>query len=115
MVGIDLVFIPRIEEIYNKLGIRFLKRFLNTSEIQLLESKKFNPKSIAGFWASKEAVSKALGCGIGENLSFKDIEIYYSKLGAPLVKIIDSKFKNENLNISISHDKDYAIAIAIKQ
>ena len=46
-----------------------------------IKISKLKVETIAGFWASKEAISKALGVGIGKKLSFKDIKIYKTKKG----------------------------------
>ena len=75
MIGIDIVSISRIENIIKKFGDKALKRFLNDKEIELIKT----PETAAGFWAAKEAFSKALGTGIGEECSFLDIEIIKDK------------------------------------
>ncbi len=70
-VGTDIVSIKRVDKSINRFGERFLKRFLLQTEIE----STFKIETIAGYWASKEAIAKALGCGIGKELSFLDIEI----------------------------------------
>ena len=62
--GIDVISIPRIEKFIEKFGDRALEKYLSSDEIKLVKT----PKTAAGFWAVKEAVSKALGCGIGKEL-----------------------------------------------
>ena len=69
-IGIDIVSIPRIEKMLNKFNKKALKKFLNENEIKLINS----PLTAAGFWAAKEAFSKALGTGIRKGVNFKDIE-----------------------------------------
>lgn len=120
MIGIDLVSIKRVEIIIKKYDKIFLSKFLNNNEIDLVtmvkNNKKFNINRIAGFFAAKEAISKALGCGIGKELKFHDMEIIKDMYNAPKVKLnteVKQRFNITNINISISHDKDYAIAIAI--
>ncbi len=112
MIGIDIVKIERIKNLYNKFGEKALKKFLNDREIELSKNKM---ETIAGFYASKEAISKALGVGIGKCLSFSDIEIQKTKKNAPyftLPKHIIDKFKIKKVSLSISHEKEYAIAVA---
>ena len=72
MIGIDIVSIDRIAAAKSRHGDLFLRRFLNNSEIELAK----NSATIAGFWAAKEAISKALGCGIGAEFGFSDVTIY---------------------------------------
>lgn len=117
MIGVDIVSIKRIEIMVEKYKDKFLSKFLNKSEIELVKIKsKFNIHRIAGFFATKEALSKALKCGISEKIGFLDITIKKDKLGAPEV-YIDNKIKNKfninNIEVSISHDNDYAISFII--
>lgn len=111
MLGIDLVKIERINKAHDRFGEGFLKRLLTESEIQNFK----NPSSLAGIWAAKEAVSKALGTGIGANLSFLDIEIQKDKSGKPFAVLSDKTaefFGVKRVEVSISHDTDYAVAAA---
>ena len=78
-VGTDIVAIERIQASIEKFGDKFLDRFLNENEKRSVKKVE----SIAGYWAAKEAIAKALGCGIGRELSFLDIEIYKDAKGAP--------------------------------
>ncbi len=110
-IGTDIIQIDRIKQALEKDGDRFKKRFLNQSEIEI--ATKID--TIAGFWAAKEAISKALGCGIGSKLSFGDITIFKDKMGAPHFKLSDNAQKVHNIkdsSLSISHDGNFAIAIA---
>ena len=87
-----------------------LQRFLNTDEIALVK----NPKTASGFWAAKEAVSKALGTGIGAECGFKDIVIKKTSRGAPYLELsqnIIQNFKITDSSLSITHDGEYAIAV----
>jgi len=122
MVGIDIVFIPRIKEKIN--NERFYNKILNDIEIGYIsKNKKANKNveldSIAGFFAAKEAVLKAFGVGITNGYGFLDVIIDHDEFGAPVVKLSDklNKFMKlkgrKKVNLSISHDGDYATAIAI--
>ena len=112
MIGIDIVEIERIEKMLERFGKRSLERYLTQEEQELIRS----PHSAAGFWAVKEAVAKALGCGIGSTCGFKDIRIYKTQQGAPYIalsqRLIDS-FGIESVEISITHDGGFAIAVAV--
>ena len=114
-IGTDIVVISRIEKSIQKFGDKFLDRFLSKEE----QSIATRTESIAGYWAAKEAVSKALGCGIGSELCFHDIQIYKDKKGAPHFKLTPTAQSIHNLSetsLSIAHDGGFAIAIvAIKK
>lgn len=123
MLGIDIVSIARIERILARSGEIFLRRFLSKREISLCvgENGKFNTQRIAGFYAAKEAVAKALGCGISKNLAFTDIKLHKNSHGAPKAKLSKRTKKHfcvKKIAISISHEKGadknggYAVAIA---
>ena len=111
-IGTDIIQIKRIETLIEKYGDTFKKRFLLDSEIATLKKVE----SIAGYWAAKEAISKALGCGIGGNLSFHDIIISKNHLGAPTFQLSTEAQKLhtiKNTSLSISHDGGFAIAVAV--
>ncbi|NLU33840.1 MAG: holo-ACP synthase [Wolinella succinogenes] len=110
MIGIDLVSIERIEAFIAKHGQRGLERFLLPEEI-LLANK---PETIAGFWAAKEACSKALGTGIGAEVGFHDIRLFKNPKGAPLLELsprVKERFEIDSCALSITHDKGFAIAV----
>ena len=110
-VGTDIISINRIEKSLDRFGDRFLNKFLTQNEIKKLHLKS---SSIAGYWAAKEALSKALGCGIGSELNFYDIEIFKNEKGAPYIKLsnrVFNKFNIKNISLSISHDGGFAIAV----
>ncbi len=111
MVGVDLISVKRMDRFYEKWGERAYKKFLRPEEIKLVNS----PKTAAGFWAVKEAVSKALGCGISKSCTFYDIWIRKNALGKPYISLafhLIEEFKIEQTSISISHDGDFAIGLA---
>ena len=108
-VGTDLVAIERVKASLEKFGEKFLDRFLSPNE----KAYAKRIESIAGYWAAKEAIAKALGCGIGRELSFLDIEIYKDDKRAPHFLIHSKNFKVINASLSISHDSGFAMAVAI--
>jgi len=110
MIGIDLIKTSRMKHLIERFGEKGLQKFLSHEEIKLVKSYK----TASGFWAVKEAFSKALGTGIGKQCSFHDIKIYKSNLGAPrlaLSKKIIENFKIIDASVSITHDGEYAIAV----
>jgi holo-[acyl-carrier protein] synthase len=110
MIGIDLIKTSRMERMIMRFGDKALQKFLSQTEINLVK----NHKTAAGFWATKEAVSKALGVGISKECSFFDIEISKIQKGAPQVKLSNKLLANFNIkdtSVSITHDGEYAIAV----
>ncbi|NOQ31480.1 MAG: holo-ACP synthase [Helicobacteraceae bacterium] len=114
MIGIDLIKVERMKRLMERFNDKALQKFLNPSEIKLIK----NHKTASGFWAAKEACSKALGTGIGSECSFHDIEISKTLKGAPVITLsekIVKKFSIEDVSLSITHDGDYAIAVVAIQ
>jgi holo-[acyl-carrier protein] synthase len=110
MIGIDLVKISRMNRFMERFGERALYRFLSQEEISLVK----NYKTASGFWAAKEACSKALGVGIGSECGFKDMLIFKSQTGAPKLKLsqrLIDRFLIKDVSLSITHDGEYAVAV----
>jgi holo-[acyl-carrier protein] synthase len=110
MIGIDLIKTSRMNRFIERFGDRALKKFLSSDEITLVK----NYKTASGFWAAKEACSKALGVGIGADCGFHDIIIYKTAKGAPKIKLtqkIIESFNITDISLSITHDGEYAIAV----
>lgn len=111
MIGIDLIKTSRMERLMERFKDKALQRFLSPDEMKLVK----NYKTAAGFWAVKEAVSKALGVGVGSECGFHDITIFKTDKGAPQIKLaqhIVDKFNISDTSVSITHDGEYAIAVA---
>ncbi|WP_457747362.1 holo-ACP synthase [Sulfurimonas sp.] len=110
MIGIDIIKTSRMKRMIERFSEKALQKFLHEEEILLVK----NHKTAAGFWAIKEAFSKAIGTGIGTDCSFFDMKIYKDDKGAPklsLSKNLLQKFKIINVAISITHDGEYAIGV----
>ena len=110
MIGIDIIKTERMKKLISKYETKALQRFLNSDEIALVK----NYKTASGFWAAKEAASKALGVGIGTECSFHDITISKTQKGAPLLHFsqkVKQNFHIKDSSLSITHDGDYAIAV----
>ena len=112
MIGIDTTTILRIEKLINRFGQKALKRYLTSDEILLIKSSS----TAAGFWAAKEAASKAIGTGIGKQCSFYDITISKTKQNAPKIKYskkLRKRFNIKKSHLSITHDGGFAIAVVV--
>lgn len=109
--GIDLVELERIEDALSRRE-DFYTRILTKKEQEhfLQLSKHRQIEFLAGRFAAKEAFSKAMGTGIGSQLSFQDIEILPNEVNKPIAA---SKVFSGTIHLSISHSKAYAIAQVI--
>jgi holo-[acyl-carrier protein] synthase len=111
-IGVDIVEIARIRAIYDRFGEVFMRRILTEAEIGQCLSKPDPVASLAGRFAAKEAVSKALGTGISRGLTWHSIEVLNDEAGKPLVRV-SCKDAPRRISISISHDRHSAIAMAL--
>ncbi|MDR2883554.1 MAG: holo-ACP synthase [Deferribacteraceae bacterium] len=112
MIGCDIIEIERIRQSYAKYGRSLLDRILSISEQEIFFQRNESINFLAGRFAGKESVAKAFRTGIGEHISFVDIEILPDSAGAPTVSIKGTPAPE--IEISISHCKEYAIAMATK-
>ncbi len=116
-IGIDIIEIDRVQKAINR-HKRFINKIFTDIEINYFKSKNMKTQSIAGYFAAKEAIGKALGTGIYKG-KWKDIEIHKSASGQPSVKLYGdiNEYAREHricdINISISHCHSYAVANAI--
>lgn len=113
--GIDTIEISRFETIRTAIRERFIARVYTPGEINQARNRI---EFLAGLFAAKEAISKALGTGIG-HVKWQDIEILHLNTGQPVVKLHgNAKTIAEELglaewSVSISHDRSKAVAVAV--
>jgi holo-[acyl-carrier protein] synthase len=113
--GVDLVEISRFENLDSKIFARFVERVYTDAERIICENRFI---CLAGRFAAKEAVSKALGTGIGI-IRWKDIEILKGELGEPILILHNKALEIANENkltqwsVSISHGREIAVAFVI--
>ena len=113
--GIDIIEISRVRESIESLGENFLNKIYTKKEIEYCESKgKSKYQHYAARFAVKEATFKALSEMIDDkySITWKDIETINDEQGRPKVDILVVKSNRiiENIDVSISHCKEYAIA-----
>lgn len=112
--GTDIIEIERIKESIEDLGDKFLTRVFTEKEIKYCESKKVQKyQHYAARFAAKEATFKAISWKLKDKyeISWKDIEVENDSQGRPKLKIIGIDLKDiENIDLSISHCKHYAVA-----
>ena len=116
--GIDLIEISRINKsIKNK---NFIDRIYSKSEIQKARSLKYKSSFFAKRFAAKEAFSKAIGTGISEGISFKEISVVNNIKGKPTIKlsgktksVVLKKIKKAKVHLSLSDERKHAVAMVI--
>ncbi len=116
--GTDIIEIDRIKDSIENMGKPFLDRVFTDKETQYCESKnKQKYQHYAARFAAKEATFKAVSCILNDkySITWKDIEIINDNLGRPQIKLYNFKQKDmiENIDISISHCRTYAVAYVV--
>lgn len=117
-IGNDIVEIARIQQAIAR-SERFARRILTDFEIVEMKTSQHPARYLAKKFASKEAVVKALGTGIGNGISWQMIQVEHDKWGKPLVVVsgeLQARFeqlKVVNCHLSISDEKAYAFATVV--
>lgn len=110
-IGCDIVKIDRISNIYAKFGKKFLSKIFTPYEIeQAPQLQDAFIRYLAKRFAVKEAFAKAVGTGIGKNVSFKDIEVFRNNNNQPQIRLLKKLDNIGTIHVSISDDVGYAIA-----
>lgn len=113
-LGVDIIKVARIRETLERFGNRFSRRVLTPAEQRYVRDR---PETFAGRWAAKEAVSKVLGLGV-RGIGWKDIEVERLPTGQPAVRLHGRAAERaeqlgmRRIALSISHESEYAVAIA---
>ncbi len=115
--GIDIVEIKRIQIGYDRYQEKYLERIFSEKEIEIIKSRKAGMiPTMAGKFAAKEALIKALDSILEDDVFLKDIEILNKPSGRPYVQFnsrLQPKLEGRKVDISISHERNYAVAVAI--
>jgi len=118
-IGIDVVEVDRIAAAIARQGEPFLARLFTPGERAYCEAQKKSALNYAARFAAKEAVSKALGTGIGGQAGWLELEVGHDAAGAPKLRLSGAaaEFAVRNqiteIQISLTHARDYAAANAI--
>lgn len=118
-IGIDLVEISRIRKLINRFGEAFTTKVFTPNEHYEAGMRKDKIIYYAGRWAVKEAAAKALGCGIGSNCAFLDVETRNDPTGRPVLtfsgaaKDTARRLGVSQTHLSVSHEETYAAANVI--
>ncbi|MFH1413437.1 MAG: holo-ACP synthase [Candidatus Omnitrophota bacterium] len=108
--GVDITEVRRLRQAIEKWGGSFLNRVFTKEELNNAKTRGSLYQHLAGRFAAKEAVFKALG---DSELTWKDVQILNDKVGKPCCRILNGRSKSIDVHISISHIKNYAVANAL--
>jgi holo-[acyl-carrier protein] synthase len=117
--GIDIVEIDRIRRMYQRHPQRFVERVYTEQERRRIALLNDPAPYLAGRWAVKEAVLKALGTGLSGGITWKDINVVREPSGAPRVELQGAALKRAQalgmgrILVSITHSRDLAAAQAL--
>ncbi len=116
MVGIDIVRNERIKKAVERFGDKFLNRIYTKEELEYCTQQKSFCECLSARWACKEAVLKAFYQKFGIVLKFSQIEVLGDRGKPAKVNILREDIKHLlegiNLYVSISHERDYSVAVA---
>ena len=114
--GIDIIEINRIKNSIQKYSNRYEQKVFTQKEVDYCHSQADPAKHFAARFSVKEAVLKCFGTGMTGGILWKDIEVDKQKSGQPILNLygkgneLFSRLKLKRIHISITHDKNYAIA-----
>lgn len=123
--GIDIIDISRFSSAIDKHGSKIIEKLFTEQEIK--NSQKYQGSRLVSYFANrfatKEALSKAIGCGIGKFIGWRDMEIVNDQLGKPEItinkRITDAVFYvkkisgNIKIHVSVSDEKTYSVASVV--
>ena len=118
-IGVDIVDIARIQALLDRYGERFLRRVYTEAETDYAMSGAHKAERLAGRFAVKEAMMKALGTGKSQGILWKDVETVRGRFGKPEVHLHGQAVKwakwrhGSQVHVSITHDGGKAVAFVI--
>ena len=117
--GVDITECPRMAELLDHHGDRFRKRVFTPHELSYCRKHKESTQHLAGRFAAKEAVLKALGTGMRGQMKWTDAEIANNDLGKPEIvltgesALVAERQGITKILVTISHTREHAVASAI--
>lgn len=118
-VGTDLLDSTRIHKLYERHQNGLVKRILTENEIKLWEARNRSSNFLAKQFAAKEAISKALGTGFSQGISFQHIEVLRDEKGAPIASVLSKAHERlkalnaDKVHISLSDEGEFVFAFAL--
>lgn len=113
--GVDLVEVPRLEQVIERQGERLLHRLFTPAELAYASRRKSRGQHLAARFAAKEAVVKALGAPKGLGLKWVDLEILNDATGRPHARFSGTmeRWRRFQVHLSLTHTEQVAVATAI--
>jgi len=112
--GIDIIEVDRVQECIESLGDKFLNKIFTPLEIEYCNSKnQMRYQHFAARFAAKEAIFKAMSDLLQDKyeITWNDVEILNDEKGKPYVHFINKVYPTiEQIDVSLSHLKEYAVA-----
>lgn len=115
-IGVDVVEIPRIQRAIDEWGDTFLEKIFTPQELAYARARKNATQHIAGRFAVKEAVAKALATGWSGGFRWKDVEVENDPSGKPAVKVhghVQDLLAGSRILVTISHSDNVVVAFAV--
>ncbi|HJQ69557.1 MAG TPA: holo-ACP synthase [Blastocatellia bacterium] len=118
-IGIDIIEIARVAEVFSRQGERFRKRVFTETEIDYCERRASRMSSYAARFAAKEAAMKALGTGWSDGVRWRDIEVVRGEKGAPALRMHGRALERlheigaRRAHVSLTHSEQIAMAQVI--
>jgi holo-[acyl-carrier protein] synthase len=118
-IGVDIVDVARVEDILARYQDRFVRRLFTDAEAGYARRSVRSAERLAGRFAVKEAVLKALGTGKSQGILWRDVETIRGAMGRPEVKLYGNalnymkKLNGKRIFVSITHDGGKAVAFVI--
>lgn len=118
-IGTDIIKIDRVKRVISRSGDRLARRILSTTEFSQYLQNKNKAAWLAKRFVAKEAASKALGTGFRQGLRFEHLQVGHNALGKPTIEFIGlacnlaEELGISGTHLSISDEKDYAVAFVV--
>lgn len=120
-IGADIVYVPRVDRVWQEYGDHFAKKILSPSEFTQFKAVPplFPSKFLAKRFAVKEAVVKALGTGFRGGICLPDIEVLHDELGKPKLQFLGKvqhvlqQYQILDTQLTTSDEKEYVVAFVV--
>ncbi len=115
-IGLDIVEVERIRKDIDQYGDKFINRILSSKELESFDKRFDKDLFLAGRFAAKEAIIKALGKFLKDRPPYNELEVLNDNTGQPYFELnteIQQKMGNVKVLLSITHEKNYAAAMVV--
>ena len=115
-IGLDIIDVTRIDKGIKRFGDKYIKRILGPEELTLLETRRDKPQFVAGRFAAKEALVKALGQFLKKRPALQSLQILNDHTGQPSFNLpveVAKVLQGYQVLVSITHEKKMAAAMVV--